>query len=244
MKKILLILFSLLFYSLSFATPLFKQGNVVRLTATGGTASYTSNVTAGSVLFGIGFFEDNVSDISSITDTRGNTWVQFRSFYSYFDIDGGVNNRIVIWKTSNTTTAGANTLTVNWTGGGTALNLHLLEYSIAAPTNLDGSSISAAWADDPTSGNVTTTQAGDLLIGFCVNNGGDATPPAGYTSRTTHVFNKYTQVFDKVAGAAGTENQQITTVSTNRGINTLFAITDGAATGGGGYKKLILLGAD
>lgn len=244
MKKILLIIF-LFFYSIALAVPTFKQADVYRKTASPATGlAYSSNVTTGSYLFLIAFIEDGASDINAVTDTQSNTWAQLFPVKTYFDIDGGVNHRVAVWKTTNSVvTTGADTITATWTGSATETNIHILEYNIASPAGLDGSSISAAWADDPSSGTVTTTQAGDLLIGFCVNNGGNATPPAGYTSRKTYVNNRYSQVFDKVAGTAGAESQTITTVSTNRGINILFAIKDGGGGGGSVYKnKFSLLG--
>lgn len=155
----------------------------------GGTSiakAYTSNNTAGNLLLvavsggGAGF------PVSSVTDTRGNTWSQAGTV-----TDTGNDQACALWYAPNCA-AGANTVTVNFAASCAFHRVKIAEYdSIATTSPLDGSSTnfgSAGTATDAiSSGNFTPTTNGDLIVGAVEDTDETATITAGtnFTLRGT-----------------------------------------------------------
>lgn len=138
--------------------------------------------------------------------------------------------------------AGTTSVSVTLSSAPSAWHIYVLEFSgVATTAPLDGT---AAREQDhtttPSSGAITTTAAGDLLVGWSEvddNNGVyTLTQPAGWTALSQlDDLNGWTSTFPawRVAGAAGSENYQPSKSNSQTDGNfTLAAFL--AATGGGG----------
>jgi hypothetical protein len=102
--------------------------------------------------------------ITSIVDTGGNTYQVDR-----IQDDNVAGVHIAICSAKITTgLVNGNTIVVTATGGNTERSAIALEYSgIAASSWLDRASSAGTTSTTPSSGNIDTTAAGELLIGGC-----------------------------------------------------------------------------
>ena len=177
-----------------------KQG--VGTIVTSFALAFTSNVTAGSLLVCASYITD-VSGPTSVTDTPTQTYaVDVRQ-------DQAANgNENSIWSTPNSV-AGANTLTTNTSAAFTHRNT-ILEYSgMATSTPKDQSnSADTASATSLASGNITTTQADEVLI--CLFSSGAAdtyTADGAFTVEETILVGagvNRAQTQDRVVTSTGT----------------------------------------
>lgn len=197
------------------APPAFIQSINYRGPLGGGSNAdeFPANLTTGRTIVCDIHIENGSATVTSVTDDASNTYADVSSRC----LTDGSNRSVSMWRAANITggTKG-NVLVTLSSAVGYEVMCH--EYS-GLTTSPNDAFACGTWADDPTSGNITTTQAGDLLHSFTVNNGGNASPPSGYTSRITDVFNIYRQTADKIAGTAGTEAAQWTTAGANSGVS-------------------------
>jgi Putative Ig domain/IPT/TIG domain/FG-GAP-like repeat len=126
-------------------------------TKTTASQAFPSNNTSGNFI-AVVVRAGGVGLALTVTDTRGNTYRQAAQFTNNAD------NTVGVYYAENIA-GGANTVTVALPSSAT-LRVSLLEYSgIATANSLDG----AVWATgagvSPTSGSLTTTSSGDLLLG-------------------------------------------------------------------------------
>ena len=95
---------------------------------------------------------------------------------------------------------GADTVTVTLSGTSSDIELYLTEYSGVDPTNpIDAQAGASGSAHTVSSGNATTTVAGDMIYGFCMADLG-STVGSGFTARSTLDGNL---IEDKAAGNPG-----------------------------------------
>jgi hypothetical protein len=114
-----------------------------------------------------------------LTDSLGNTWIHAGGFVNAFVA------QIDVFYCENCL-GGANTLTASL-GSGHYIRFAAAEYSgVATSSSLDVQNSATGTGTAANSGNVTTTNASDLLVGFCENDTNGAlsvTPGAGWTQR-------------------------------------------------------------
>lgn len=194
--------------------------------ADAGSVAYGSNNTAGNLLVCcIG----TAGDVTNVTDTAGNTWVKATD-------GGGSLLWGDIWYVENCL-SGANTVTLSG-GYSSHQEIAVLEYSgIATTSALDQAQCSAignvGLGQQPDSGNVTTTQADELLIGAI----------AAQSANTTTWGASFTELFEFGTGSRGVTvgERIVASTGTYKATATLDAgewycmiATFKAAAGGGG----------
>jgi hypothetical protein len=143
----------------------------------------------------VGFDYDTSSTPSSVTDSQGNV---FTPVGIQLTSPGGTRSRVYYAKNIK---GGPDTVTVNLTANSSWLELYLTEYSGADQTNpIDAQEGAAGSAGAVSSGNSSTTVAGDVIYGYCV---GDwvCTAGSGFTTRSNFHSNL---IEDELAGSAGT----------------------------------------
>ena len=100
---------------------------------------------------------------SSISDTQGNTFVPVGSQLTSPE---GTGSRVYYAKNI---AGGADTVTVHWSVASTDVEMYLVEYSGLDPNNpVDAQAGATGTAGAVSSGNATTTVAGDVIYGYCM----------------------------------------------------------------------------
>jgi hypothetical protein len=142
----------------------------------GGTSqstAFSSNVTTGATLIGLVQWymtSANASDtISSVTDTRGNTWnIVSSTLTRQLNTSnyGEVASEIVY---ATDTAAGADTVTVNWAGATNGDFLSLMEVT---SSTLDRTSNATGTSATPSAGTVTTNQNGEFGAAVSIQDDG------------------------------------------------------------------------
>jgi hypothetical protein len=181
--------------------PTFVQANIGTTPASTLNLPYTSNNTAGNFLVACVRFFNTGNATYSLHDSQGNVWYKVNKGF----LNHGLS-RIDTWYSSNCN-AGANTVTITCTNPNNPNpEMAILEYifTTTAALEIANSAQSSSNSNSPNSGNVLTSQAVELLIGFCCNEtvgGLINTPAAGWTSRASDgdLF-----VCDQVTSSAGT----------------------------------------
>lgn len=97
---------------------------------------------------------------ATIADTSVNTYTQ-----TVTDLHGANNYYFSVFYCLSIAAAGAGSNTVTVTGGGTPLNIDVLEYSGIGAT-LDGSSVTTTGGNSTGALSKTTTNANDVLVAF------------------------------------------------------------------------------
>lgn len=212
-------------------------------TAFSGTSinlAYGSNVTAGGLL--VCYIYAN-HGISGVADSRSQT------FTAAVNVTDNATYSLAIFYYANTT-AGADTVTVTFLGAITYASLQCSEYSgVATSSPLD--KFASNSQTDPgtaanaiTSGNVTTTTNGQLIVGWTsalVVGAGTVSAGTGYTGRT-NVFGD-TLHEDRVQASSGSIAATFTTNNAASDYITLIA-TFKAASATGSPQRGLLLGVN
>lgn len=201
---------TLLFAPSAWSAPAHVQSPAAATVFSGTTIAlaYGSNVTAGSLLT-CWIYANN--GISGVADSRSQT------FSSAINVTDGATYSLANYYFPNTT-AGADTVTVTFVGAVTYASLQCAEYSgLASSSPLDQTTSNSQ--TDPgtasnaiTSGNVTTTTDGQLILGWTsalVVGAGTVSAGTGYTGRS-NVFGD-TLFEDQVQTSAGTIAATFTT---------------------------------
>jgi hypothetical protein len=155
--------------------------------------SFSQNTVAGDLIL-VAFDFDTNATPSSVTDAQGNVFTEVGS-----QLTSPGQNRSRVYCASNIK-GGADTVTVNLSNPA-YIELYLIEYTGVNRTNpIDAQAGASGNAGSVSSGNATTTVAGDLIFGYCV---GDSvcTAGSGFTARSTFHSNL---IEDMLAGNAGT----------------------------------------
>ncbi len=155
--------------------------------------SFPANTVAGNLIL-VGFDFDSNSTLSSVTDSQGNL---FAEVGSQLTSPGGSRSRVYFAKNIK---GGADTVTVNLSANSAWFELYVSEYSGVDPVNpIDGQAGSSGSGTSVSSGNATTTTAGDVIYGYCVADWA-CTVGSGFTARST--FNN-NLIEDKTATSPG-----------------------------------------
>jgi chitodextrinase len=145
-------------------------------------------------------WNDSTSSVTSITDSRGNTYLT-----AVGPTTSAGNATQVIYYAQNITAAaaGANTVTVNFNATVNAPDVRILEYSGLSPTNaLDVGVGASGTGTNLSSGTATTSSANDLLVGANYVGAGFAAVGSGYTQRLVTAPDS-DLVEDRVVAATG-----------------------------------------
>jgi hypothetical protein len=176
------------------ATPSFVQSiaSASHGSPSGITLSFPSNTLAGDVL--LVAFDYEGTTVSSVTDTQGNV---FTPVGNQLASPGGALGQV--YYVANIK-GGADTVMVNLSGASSYLEAYLTEYSGVNPTSpIDAEAGASGSAGTVSSGNATTTAAGDMIYGYCVADV-VCTVGSGFTARST-LNSNLTE--DMSAGSAG-----------------------------------------
>jgi len=154
--------------------------------------SFPSSSVAGDLI--LVAFDFNITATPSVTDSQGNV---FTEVGNQLTSPGGARSRVYYAKNIK---GGPDTVTINLSANSSWIELYLTEYSGVDQTNpIDAQAGASGNAGAVSSGNATTTVAGDVIYGYCV---GDwtCTVGSGFTARST--FNN-NLIEDKIAGNPG-----------------------------------------
>ena len=163
-------------------------------TANSLTLSFSNNTLVGDVIL-VGIDYNKTSPPLSVTDTQGNNFTQVGSQLISPD---GTGSAVYLAKNIK---GGADTLTVKLTANSTWLELYLTEFSGVNQTNpIDAQAGASGYAGQVSSGNATTSVAGDIIYGFCAGDWG-CYVGSGFTARSTLAYNL---IESKIAGSPGT----------------------------------------
>jgi len=155
--------------------------------------SLPSSTVAGDLIM-VGFDFDTNSTPSSVTDSQGNLFTQVGN---QLTSPGGSRSRVYYAKNIK---GGPDTVTINLSANSGWIELYLTEYSGVDRTNpIDAQAGASGNAGAVSSGNVTTTVAGDMIYGSCV---GDWTCKVGSGLVARSIFNN-NLIEDKTAGSPG-----------------------------------------
>ena len=168
-------------------------GNAVGGSVSTYSVSFPGNTTAGDVIL-VGFDYTGGLTVTSVTDTQGNT---FLPVGGQLTSPGGSSSSLYYAKNIR---GGADTVTVTVSAATGGIELYLAEYTgIDAVNPIDVQAGAAGNAGSVSSGNATTTVAGDIIFGYCLADW-SCTAGSGFAARSTYNHNL---IEDMVAGAPG-----------------------------------------
>jgi RHS repeat-associated protein len=159
------------------STPTFVQSTYggQNANATSFSKAFTSNVTAGDLLF-VTFANGSTNSISSISDTLGNT-------YTALPLNTASGYRLQAFYTLSRA-SGADTVTGTYSGSGaTYIQETLAEYSNVGA--LDAHAENGNGTNSQPSTTTTTTAGSDLVIGYVTDSYTSWTGETGWNLRTT-----------------------------------------------------------
>jgi len=161
------------------------------------TSAFGSAVTSGNLLVAFCSLDTTGSNVSSITDTAGNTYVQ-----AVTDTESTVRGDI--WYAKNVTGGSGITITCNYNQSTSFRKIQANEYSgldIIAPLDVTAFNSSPS-STNATSGTAATNVADELIVGLAVHFGiASYTPGTSFTVRGTQNF---FGVEDRIVSATGT----------------------------------------
>ncbi len=144
------------------------------------SVSFATNTVAGDVVLAAFDFDSNAT-VATVTDSQGNV---FTEVGTQLTSPGGARSRVYFAKSIK---GGPETVTVSLTANSAWIELYLSEYSGIDPVNpIDAQAGASGNPGAVSSGNVTTTVAGDVIYGFCVGEWA-CTVGSGLTARS--IFN-------------------------------------------------------
>ena len=143
------------------------------------SVAFPNSTVAGNVIL-VGFDYATTASPSSVTDSQGNT---FTEVGSPLTTAGGANSAIYY---ATNIKSGSDTVTVHLSVSSAYIEVYLAEdltgVNTASPIDAHVGATGAAGA--VSSGNATTTVAGDIIYGYCVGDSA-CTAGAGFASRST-----------------------------------------------------------
>ena len=155
--------------------------------------SFPANTMAGDIIL-VAFDYDTNTVPSSVTDSQGSA---FTPVGIQLSSPGGTRSRVYY---AMGIKGGADTVTVNLSGTSGWIELYLTEYTGVNQNNpIDAQAGASGTAGAVSSGNATTTMAGDVIYGFCVGDW-NCTAGSGFTARSNFNANL---IEDELAGSAG-----------------------------------------
>ena len=161
----------------------YVQGNYADPQSSSATVNvtYTAAQTAGNLNVVVVGWNDSTATVSSLTDTAGNVYTRA---VGPTVISGVESQSIYYAKNIAASAAGANVLTVTFSGAAAFPDIRVLEYGGADPVNpVDVTAATSGNSSSSTSGLATTTNANDLLFGATLAQSATNGPGSGFTGR-------------------------------------------------------------
>jgi hypothetical protein len=159
---------SIAFVQMNSATPQAPTGTVI--------LDYPVPQTAGNLNIVVVGWNDNTSSLSSVSDSRGNSYVQAGTTIV------GTGLRQAIYYAKNIA-GGSNTVTISFNQAAAYVDVRLLEYSGLDATNpLDVTAGAAGTSNSADSGAAETTSANELIFGAGTTKGSFNAAGAGFTA--------------------------------------------------------------
>jgi hypothetical protein len=178
------------FVQVNAATPQTPAGAVL--------LSYGVAQTAGNLNLVVVGWNDTTSTVSSVSDSRGNTYTQAGTTVT------GTGLRQAIYYARNIA-GGSNTVTVGFNQAAAFVDVRILEYSGLDPTSpLDVTAGAAGTSSSPNSGAATTTAANELIFGAGITSGGFTGAGTGFSSRIITADGDIAE--DKVVSSTGSNS--------------------------------------
>jgi hypothetical protein len=202
----------------------FVQGAINHSSTSVVATAFPAGNTAGNTLIVIAETAEPFGGLTgmSINDTQGNVWVPLPS------PPAELNNILPgVW-TCASCKAGANTVTVTYGYGAYPVTAAVLEYSNLGA--LDVHAVTEATSSVHTITSVTTTHAGDILIGLCLNEGTGYSTPSN-TSGWTSDF----------VGTGSPVAMGLGAMETTAGAAGAYSLTAGPSSGSCNYQYLYVL---
>lgn len=143
--------------------------------------AYPGAQTAGDLnVVAIGYGDTaGTTTISSVTDTKGNTY----SLASGLTRGTGIAQSVYYCSNIASATAGANTVTVTFSGNIQYPDLRISEFTgYATSSSVDVTAAASGSATSASSGSATTTNATDLIFGAGYTTGAFSNPGSGFTT--------------------------------------------------------------
>jgi hypothetical protein len=168
------------FVQVSKASIVFVQVNDAIVHPTSVSVTYGSAQQAGDLNVVVVGWNDTVSSVSSVTDSKGNTYT-----LAVGPTRGtGLSQAIYYAKNIVAAAAGANTVVVKFTQAPTVPDIRILEYSgLSTTSSLDVTAGASGSGSSSNSGSATTTAANELIFGANMVSTGTAGPGSTFTSR-------------------------------------------------------------
>ena len=170
-------------------------------------ATFSAAQAAGDLNVVVVGWADSTTTVSSITDTKGNTYAPAGAAVS---ISGTATQRIYYATSIVAAAAGANTVAVTLSANTSWPELKIAEYrGISATSPLDAEvGASGTTSASPNSGSLTTTSANDLLVGSNYADDEVSAPGSGYTQRYQTAGGEILE--DKTVSAIGSYSAGVT----------------------------------
>jgi len=160
--------------------------------------SYGVAQTAGNMNLVVVGWNDTTSTVSSVSDSRGNTYTQAGTTVT------GTGLRQAIYYARNIV-GGSNTVTVGFNQAAAFADVRILEYSGLDPSSpLDVTAGAAGTSSSPNSGAATTTAANELIFGAGITSGGFTGAGTGFSSRIITADGDIAE--DKVVSSTGSNS--------------------------------------
>jgi len=154
--------------------------------------------TAGNMNLVVVGWNDTTSTVSSVSDSRGNTYTQAGTTVT------GTGLRQAIYYARNIV-GGSNTVTVGFNQAAAFADVRILEYSGLDPSSpLDVTAGAAGTSSSPNSGAATTTAANELIFGAGITSGGFTGAGTGFSSRIITADGDIAE--DKVVSSTGSNS--------------------------------------
>ena len=172
------------------------------------SVAYSNVQTAGHLNIVAVGWGDTTSAISSVTDSKGNTYTRAAGPTS----NTGLQQAIYYAKNI---AAGSNTVTVKFNQAAAYPDVRILEYSGLDPSSpLDATAAAVGNGTSASSGSATTTSANELIFGAGTTTGTAFTAPgSGFTTRIVNNYGNMAE--DKVASSSGSYAATATNSSGN-----------------------------
>ncbi len=167
--------------------------------------TYSLAQTAGNLNIVVVGWGDTTSSVSSVTDTRGNTYVRAVGPTS----TTGLQQSIYYAKNI---AAGSNTVTVKFNQAAGYPDVRILEYSgLSTSSTLDGTAAAVGNGTIANSGFATTTSANELIFGAGTTGDVFTSAGAGFAGRIINIYGNIAE--DKKVTSTGSYNATATTTS-------------------------------
>jgi chitodextrinase len=172
-------------------------------------------------------WDDPTYTVSSVTDTRGNTYAVAASP----TVMTGERAQVMYY--AKNIAAGSNTVTVTFTGSVPWPDLRVAEYSgLDTTAPLDVSASNSGNDTDMSSGSITTTNADDLLVGANTIERGTIAADANFTQRL--IDSNLNILEDRIVTATGSYSASATQDPSGGWVMQMVAFKAAGSGGGGG----------